>query len=97
MIPANEWHCVLQDSCQLPVALLIEVKWTKYGSLLNPQAKIVNVTANLLSASFPEVRHHGALVTLRCGRQEVPLVERTVTEVIPGLGDQFSSRSLPFP
>ncbi|XP_017397656.1 tectonic-1 isoform X3 [Cebus imitator] len=47
-------HFVLQDSCQLPGALVIEVKWTKYGSLLNPQAKIVNVTANLISSSFPE-------------------------------------------
>ncbi|XP_027431113.1 tectonic-1 isoform X4 [Zalophus californianus] len=44
----------MKDSCQLPVALVIEVKWTKYGSLLNPQAKIVNVTASLLSSSFPE-------------------------------------------
>ncbi|XP_054449949.1 tectonic-1 [Pteronotus mesoamericanus] len=44
----------MKDSCQLPVALVIELKWTKYGSLLNPQAKIVNVTANLISSSFPE-------------------------------------------
>ncbi|XP_032287263.1 tectonic-1 isoform X2 [Phoca vitulina] len=44
----------MKDSCQLPMALVIEVKWTKYGSLLNPQAKIVNVTASLLSSSFPE-------------------------------------------
>uniref|UniRef100_UPI0040386B2E tectonic-1 isoform X2 n=1 Tax=Callospermophilus lateralis TaxID=76772 RepID=UPI0040386B2E len=44
----------VKDSCQLPVALVIEVKWTKYGSLLNPQARIVNVTANLISSSFPE-------------------------------------------
>uniref|UniRef100_A0A5G2QAI4 Tectonic family member 1 n=1 Tax=Sus scrofa TaxID=9823 RepID=A0A5G2QAI4_PIG len=44
----------VKDSCQLPVALAIEVKWTKYGSLLNPQAKIVNVTANLISSSFSE-------------------------------------------
>ncbi|XP_063567970.1 tectonic-1 isoform X4 [Pongo abelii] len=50
----NRKHFVLQDSCQLPGALVIEVKWTKYGSLLNPQAKIVNVTANLISSSFPE-------------------------------------------
>ncbi|KAF5929307.1 hypothetical protein HPG69_019328 [Diceros bicornis minor] len=45
----------VKDSCQLPVALVIEVKWTKYGSLLNPQAKIVNVTATLISSAFPEV------------------------------------------
>ncbi|XP_043757795.1 tectonic-1 isoform X4 [Cervus elaphus] len=44
----------VKDSCQLPVALTVEVRWTKYGSLLNPQAKIVNVTANLISSSFPE-------------------------------------------
>lgn len=44
----------VKESCQLPVALMVEVKWTKYGSLLNPQAKIVNVTANLISSSFPE-------------------------------------------
>ncbi|KAF6083242.1 tectonic family member 1 [Phyllostomus discolor] len=43
-----------KDSCQLPVALLLEVKWTKYGSLLNPQAKVVNVTARLVSSSLPE-------------------------------------------
>ncbi|XP_006865481.1 PREDICTED: tectonic-1 [Chrysochloris asiatica] len=43
-----------KDSCQVPVALVIEVKWTKYGSLVNPQAKIVNVTANLLSSPFLE-------------------------------------------
>ncbi|KAG8513228.1 Tectonic-1, partial [Galemys pyrenaicus] len=52
-------HFVTQASnmkgyCQLPVALVIEVKWTKYGSLLNPQAKIVNVTVNLISSSLPE-------------------------------------------
>uniref|UniRef100_A0A2K6UX32 Tectonic family member 1 n=1 Tax=Saimiri boliviensis boliviensis TaxID=39432 RepID=A0A2K6UX32_SAIBB len=50
----NRKHFVLQDSCRLPGALVIEVKWTKYGSLLNPQAKIVNVTAHLISSSFPE-------------------------------------------
>ncbi|XP_048198918.1 tectonic-1 isoform X2 [Perognathus longimembris pacificus] len=42
--------------CQLPVALLLEVEWTKYGSLLNPQARIVNVTASLLFSGLPEVR-----------------------------------------
>ncbi|KAM9622547.1 tectonic-1 [Trichechus inunguis] len=44
----------MKDSCQVPAALVIVVKWTKYGSLVNPQAKIVNVTANLISSSFPE-------------------------------------------
>ncbi|XP_060238407.1 tectonic-1 isoform X2 [Meriones unguiculatus] len=43
----------MKGSCQLPVALGIEVKWTKYGSLLNPQARIVNVTAQLISIPEP--------------------------------------------
>lgn len=44
------------------MALGIEVKWTKYGSLLNPQARIVNVTAQLIS--IPEV---GLLATVSMG------------------------------
>ncbi|XP_055003253.1 tectonic-1 [Sorex araneus] len=40
----------VKDSCRVPVALVLEVRWTKYGSLLNPQAKIVNVTATLISS-----------------------------------------------
>ncbi|KAG7476757.1 hypothetical protein MATL_G00086160 [Megalops atlanticus] len=31
-------------SCSVPLSLDLEVKWTKYGSLVNPQAQIVNVT-----------------------------------------------------
>lgn len=30
--------------CELVESLVLEVKWTKYGSLINPQAKIVEVT-----------------------------------------------------
>ncbi|KAF0872136.1 TECT1 protein, partial [Crocuta crocuta] len=68
----DEWHFVLQDSCQLPVALVIEVKWTKYGSLLNPQAKIVNVTANLIASSFPETNS---------GNERTVLISTAVTFV----------------
>nr|XP_055091756.1 tectonic-1 isoform X5 [Symphalangus syndactylus] len=68
----NRKHFVLQDSCQLPGALVIEVKWTKYGSLLNPQAKIVNVTANLISSSFPEANS---------GNERTILISTTVTFV----------------
>ncbi|KAL4609591.1 tectonic-1 [Arapaima gigas] len=32
------------QGCSIPLSLDIEVQWTKYGSLLNPQAQIVNVT-----------------------------------------------------
>ncbi|MBZ3891482.1 Tectonic-1 [Sciurus carolinensis] len=62
----------VKDSCQLPVALVIEVKWTKYGSLLNPQARIVNVTAKLVSSSFPEAS---------AGNERTVLISSVVTFV----------------
>ncbi|NWW54311.1 TECT1 protein, partial [Pedionomus torquatus] len=44
-----------QSSCQIPVSLEIAVKWTKYGSLVNPQAKIVNVTATITSTTLKQL------------------------------------------
>ncbi|XP_067861946.1 tectonic-1 isoform X2 [Heptranchias perlo] len=34
-------------ACEVPESLALEVKWTKYGSLINPQAKIVAVTQTI--------------------------------------------------
>ncbi|XP_075424298.1 tectonic-1 isoform X2 [Ascaphus truei] len=39
--------------CRIPVSLELEVRWTKYGSLVNPQAKIVNVTQKITHALIP--------------------------------------------
>lgn len=44
-----------QSPCQIPVSLEIEVKWTKYGSLVNPQARIVNVTATTTTTTLKQV------------------------------------------
>ncbi|RMC05790.1 hypothetical protein DUI87_17333 [Hirundo rustica rustica] len=44
-----------QSSCQIPVSLGIEVKWTKYGSLVNPQARIVNVTATITTSTLKQL------------------------------------------
>lgn len=33
----------------------MEVKWTKFGSLLNPQAQIVSVTVTVATAALPQV------------------------------------------
>ncbi|NXA49768.1 TECT1 protein, partial [Nothocercus julius] len=46
---------LLPPSCQIPVSLEIEVQWTKYGSLVNPQARIVNVTATVTSAALNQL------------------------------------------
>ncbi|KFP73732.1 Tectonic-1, partial [Apaloderma vittatum] len=44
-----------QSSCQIPVSLEIEVKWTKYGSLVNPQARIANVTATITATTVKQL------------------------------------------
>uniref|UniRef100_A0A8C5MYD4 Tectonic family member 1 n=1 Tax=Leptobrachium leishanense TaxID=445787 RepID=A0A8C5MYD4_9ANUR len=41
-------------SCYIPVSLALEVRWTKYGSFINPQAKIVNVTQTISHVLIPE-------------------------------------------
>uniref|UniRef100_H0WIJ6 Tectonic family member 1 n=1 Tax=Otolemur garnettii TaxID=30611 RepID=H0WIJ6_OTOGA len=76
----------MKDSCQLPVALVIEVKWTKYGSLLNPQARIVNVTANLISSSFPKTN---------AGNEKTILISTVVTFVDVSAPAEAGFRALP--
>ncbi|NXX69363.1 TECT1 protein, partial [Spizella passerina] len=61
-VPVTQLHIseqmishTLQSSCQIPVSLGIEIKWTKYGSLVNPQARIVNVTATITSTTLKQL------------------------------------------
>ncbi|XP_062999864.1 tectonic-1 [Elgaria multicarinata webbii] len=42
-------------TCEIPVSFDLEVKWTKYGSLVNPQAKIVSITVTVVTAALPQV------------------------------------------
>uniref|UniRef100_A0A8D2BAM1 Tectonic family member 1 n=1 Tax=Sciurus vulgaris TaxID=55149 RepID=A0A8D2BAM1_SCIVU len=76
----------VKDFCQLPVALVIEVKWTKYGSLLNPQARIVNVTAKLISSSFPEAS---------AGNERTVLISSVVTFVAASAPAEAGFRARP--
>ncbi|KAG8146025.1 hypothetical protein E2320_012448 [Naja naja] len=41
-------------TCEIPVSFEVEVKWTKYGSLLNPQAKIESLTVIISTAALPK-------------------------------------------
>ncbi|KAM9259883.1 tectonic-1 [Cariama cristata] len=54
-VPITHLHTSEQSSCQIPVSLEIEVKWTKYGSLVNPQARIVNVTATITTTTLKQL------------------------------------------
>ncbi|XP_018413806.1 PREDICTED: tectonic-1 [Nanorana parkeri] len=40
--------------CKIPVSLELEVQWTKFGSLVNPQAQIVKVTEKISYAFIPD-------------------------------------------
>ncbi|XP_044541353.1 tectonic-1 [Gracilinanus agilis] len=52
-----------KDLCVIPVALDIKVSWTKFGSLVNPQAKIVSVSAKMTSSSIPQSYSRNKVVT----------------------------------
>ncbi|RLV99821.1 hypothetical protein DV515_00009339 [Chloebia gouldiae] len=54
-VPITQLHISEQSSCQIPVSLGIEVQWTKYGSLVNPQARIVNVTATITTTTLKQL------------------------------------------
>ncbi|XP_061200490.1 tectonic-1 isoform X1 [Neopsephotus bourkii] len=54
-VPITHLYVSEQSSCQIPVSLEIEVKWTKYGSLVNPQARIVNVTATITTTTLKQL------------------------------------------
>ncbi|XP_010135897.1 PREDICTED: tectonic-1 [Buceros rhinoceros silvestris] len=54
-VPITHLHTSEQSSCQIPVSLEVEVKWTKYGSLVNPQARIVNVTAAITTTTLKQL------------------------------------------
>ncbi|GAB0197044.1 tectonic-1 [Grus japonensis] len=54
-VPITHFHTSEQSSCHIPVSLEIEVKWTKYGSLVNPQARIVNVTASITTTTLKQL------------------------------------------
>ncbi|XP_075128960.1 tectonic-1 [Leptodactylus fuscus] len=43
----------VQGMCKIPVSLKLDIRWTKYGSLVNPQAQIVSVEENIAYAFFP--------------------------------------------
>lgn len=46
---------LIQATCEIPVSFEVEVKWTKYGSLVNPQAKIESLTVIVTTAALPKV------------------------------------------
>ncbi|CAI9564051.1 unnamed protein product, partial [Staurois parvus] len=53
MVSRGEQASAQAGMCKIPVSLELEVRWTKYGSLVNPQAQIVNVTEKISYAFIP--------------------------------------------
>ncbi|XP_075034551.1 tectonic-1 [Mixophyes fleayi] len=54
----------IPNMCKIPVSLELEVKWTKFGSLVNPQAQIVNVTQKIAHAFIPTNLRSGRFVQI---------------------------------
>ncbi|MBN3309298.1 TECT1 protein, partial [Amia calva] len=51
-VPIKTVSSVLSaPSCSVPLSVHLEVRWTLYGSLVNPQAQIVNVTERISANS----------------------------------------------
>ncbi|CAM5162197.1 unnamed protein product [Eretmochelys imbricata] len=63
-VPITHIQSSEQGLCQIPVSFEIEVKWTKYGSLMNPQAKIVNVSATVITTILAQT-HFGSERTIQ--------------------------------
>ncbi|CAM5101346.1 unnamed protein product [Natator depressus] len=63
-VPITHIQSSEQGLCQIPLSFEIEVKWTKYGSLMNPQAKIVNVSATVITTILAQT-HFGSERTIQ--------------------------------
>lgn len=60
----QQYFCHLQaaQSCSIPLSHHLEIEWTKYGSLVNPQPQIVSVkeviqtnTTSLVTVTFSQL------------------------------------------
>ncbi|XP_027031166.2 tectonic-1 [Tachysurus fulvidraco] len=49
----NQTTPTTTQGCSIPVSYHLEIKWTKYGTLLNPQAQIVNVMETIQTNTSP--------------------------------------------
>ncbi|XP_074915940.1 tectonic-1 [Chelonoidis abingdonii] len=65
-VPITHIQSSEQGLCQIPVSFEIEVKWSKYGSLVNPQAKIVNVSATVITTILAQT-NFGSEKTIQIG------------------------------
>ncbi|XP_011478849.1 tectonic-1 [Oryzias latipes] len=66
---------VEDQSCSLPLSLHLEIEWTKYGSLENPQAQIVSIREIIQtnSSSLPLLSGGGGSLPVRSSVAFVPV------------------------
>ncbi|XP_042588226.1 tectonic-1 [Cyprinus carpio] len=48
-VPIQNQTIALTQACSIPLSYHLEVKWTKYGTLVNPQAQIVSVMETIIT------------------------------------------------
>lgn len=76
----HPFHTDLQEgqSCSIPLSLHLEIQWTKYGSLVNPQAQIVSVREEIQTNLTSLVRQSNS--DTLAGRSEI---EECMTVLTP--------------
>jgi len=52
------WFTKGTQACSIPLSYHLEVKWTKYGTLVNPQAQIVSVMETIITNTSSLVSLH---------------------------------------
>ncbi|XP_035985985.1 tectonic-1 isoform X2 [Fundulus heteroclitus] len=63
------------QSCNIPLSLHLEVEWTKYGSLVNPQAQIVNIreVTETNRSSLERLSGGGSILPIRSSVAFIPV------------------------
>ncbi|XP_024116186.1 tectonic-1 isoform X1 [Oryzias melastigma] len=64
-----------EQGCSVPLSLHLEIQWTKYGSLENPQAQIVSITEIIQtnSSSLPLLTAGGSSLPVRSSVAFIPV------------------------
>ncbi|KAI1882474.1 hypothetical protein AGOR_G00251130 [Albula goreensis] len=75
------------ESCSIPLSLDVEVTWTKYGSLVNPQAQIVSVSE--------VIKTNTSSLTSLSGGSDVLFISTSVTFTDVSAAAQPGYRAMP--
>ena len=74
------FHLQEGQSCNIPLSHHLEIEWTKYGSLLNPQAQVVSIKEVIQTNTSSLVRLQ---LTVVCFKQTAEQVVHSGNSCMP--------------